>query len=208
MKADKVKKIEDQIAWYEKARQNCISRREEALNQYNTDHTYKQSHHLESAANAAAEIAHCEYVLTSLKWILNNISNFSLSKIYTLHLGTWDAHHLHSVFTSKEKAEAYLNKFNFKDNPKIEEIQLDPHDDLVASDNFPYLAISSQQGKIKLKKKELEFYKPGYHFAHGSLYHYFAAKNDEEAMHIAESMRQKLLPLWQENTTQDESNID
>jgi hypothetical protein len=119
----------------------------------------------------------------------------TLNTVYILHLGTWDSHHSHAVFTSIEKGEAYIKKFNLTDSPELKPFFLDPHQELVESDKKPYMASCKKTGKIKLTKKNLEYYQPGVHFSYATMYYYFPALNDEQALEMAEQKRQESLGL-------------
>jgi len=118
-----------------------------------------------------------------------------LKKVHILHLGTWDGHHSHAVFTTPENGQAYIDKFKLTDSPELKEFVLDPHEDLVNSELLPYLASCKKKGKIKLQKKNLEYYHPGVHFSHETMYYYFSAKDDQNALKIAEKMRSESLGL-------------
>lgn len=126
-------------------------------------------------------------------------------KIVTLHVGTWDSHHLLAVFSTKEKAEAYVKKFNIKDTPVIDEITIDPHDSVVSSNKIPYLASCKKKTKIKLQKKDIyDFFKEdNVHFTSGTMYYFLTADNDEQAVKMTEKMREKIIGMdwinWDEN---------
>jgi hypothetical protein len=112
-------------------------------------------------------------------------------KIFTLHTGTWDGYHLTGLFSTKEKAEAYVKFFNIKDNPTIEEKELDPLS--VESGKTPYLATCTKKAKVKLTKKDIydHFTTNNVHFSHGYMYYYLLADNDAQAIEMANKMRER-----------------
>jgi len=116
-------------------------------------------------------------------------------KIFTLHTGTWDSYSLMAVFSTKEKAEAYVKKFKIKDNPTIEEKELDPLDSIVSSSLIPYMSSCTTRNKVKLYKNNIHefFVNNNVHFAHGSMYYYFMAKDDAQAIDMTEKMRKRFL---------------
>ncbi len=116
-------------------------------------------------------------------------------KLFTLHTGTWDSHHLTGVFSTKEKVEAYIKKFNIKDSPAINEIEVDPLDSIVNSKEIPYLANCKKKTKVKLQKNGIceSFAENNVHFGHGHMYYYLTAKNDEQAIKMTEKMRKRFL---------------
>lgn len=126
-------------------------------------------------------------------------------KLFTLHVGTWDSHHLSAVFSTREKAEAYVKKFNIKDSPVIDEIELDPHDSIVSSSKTTYLATCKKKTKIKLQKKDIYdfFKKDNVHFTYGTMCYFLMADDDEQAIKMAEKMREKIIKMdwinWDEN---------
>lgn len=113
--------------------------------------------------------------------------------IFTLHTGTWDSHHLVALFSTKEKAEAYVKKFKITDAPHIEEMELDLFDDIVKSKKTPCLATCKKKDKITIHYYGIhETYKEGsVHFSYGVMYYYFSAEDKKKALKIAEAMRKK-----------------
>lgn len=116
-------------------------------------------------------------------------------KLFTLHIGQYDSHHLVGVFSSMEKAEAYVKKFNVTDSPDIKEIELDPLDSIVKSNKTPYLATCTKKAKIKLIKEDFyEFFtENSVHFHDGEMYYYLTADNDAQATEMAEKMRKRFI---------------
>lgn len=126
-------------------------------------------------------------------------------KIYTLHTGSWDSIHLTGLFSTKQKAEDFILFFNIKDNPSIEEIELDKLDAIVKSGKIPYLASCTKKAKIKLQKKDLYeiFSENNVHFSFGIMYYFLLADNDEQAKEMAEKMRQRFIDTgWKRDSNE------
>ena len=116
-------------------------------------------------------------------------------KIFTLHAGSWDSVHLAGVFSTKENADIYIEKFKITDNPSINEIQLDPSLEILNSDKFPYLVSCTKKTKVKIVKTDLysSFKENNVHFAFGYMYYFICAYNDKEALEMGEKMKQKVI---------------
>ena len=127
-------------------------------------------------------------------------------KLYTLHAGTWDSHHLVGVFSTSKKANNYAEKFKITDNPKVDEIELDPHDSIISSEKVPYFISCKKSGKIRMHDDLEHFVNNNVHFSDNTMYYYLSVNKSSQAIEIleviemAEQMRQKFIERdWKEH---------